>query len=114
MFKLQEESASIKWPVIVSVPQNGGKYTKQKFHLDFNVINIETAKDDFNTDDDETQNQAFFKTVITGFHDDVKDVNGEPLEFNDENLRRLINIPYVLSAIGVAYRDCISGHRRKN
>lgn len=113
MFKKQNKDTSTKWPVTVSIPQHGGTFQKAKFYMDFKPISIEAARQVFSDDGVMTSDDEFFQSVITGFYD-VQDEDGQAIQFNSTTLKELMDIPYVLAAVGKAYRDFISGQRAKN
>lgn len=112
MFKV-EEPKEIAWPVTVSIPRDGGETTKATFTGKFKVI--PTAE--FNAIYDNGGNDGdLIRNVMSGWGNDVADPDGNPMEFNEKNLDKLIAIPYVRTAMVAAYVDLSHGNkaRRKN
>lgn len=109
MFKV-EESKKIKWPVVVSIPRDGGEVTKATFTGEFKVI--PTAE--FNAIYDNGGNDGdMIRNVMTGWGNDVSDSEGNAMEFSPENLDKLIAIPYVRTAMVAAYMDLSHGNKAK-
>lgn len=111
MFKI-EKAKTIKWPVAVNIPRDGGKTTKATFNAEFNLLpqdELDTILRDGGNDQD------IGCAVLTGW-DGVAGDDGAPLSFSDEARDYLLKITYVRSAILAAYFQCASGREaaRKN
>lgn len=107
MFKVETQK-KIKWPVVVSIPRDGGEVTKATFTGEFKVI--PTAE--FNAIYDNGGNDGdMIRNTMIGWGNDVSDAEGNPMEFNPENLDKLIAIPYVRSAMVAAYIDLSHGRK---
>lgn len=108
MFKLLPNDAPVKWPVTVTIPQDGGRTTKHTFDVWFRVL-TQSELDEHGQSGD----QLFFATIVTGW-DRVGDIEGNALDFTPAALQQLVEIPYVREAIRFAYFECISGRAAKN
>lgn len=109
MFKLTEKR-SVKWPVTVDVPQDGGSTRPARFTVEFHLLDqsvIDAALTEARGD------AEFLIGVMQGW-DGVADEDGNPLEFSDASARRVLDIPYVRNAVLRAYFEAVSGGRRKN
>ena len=92
MFKLAEK-LTIKWPVTVNVPQDGGKTAEAVFEAEFDVVTqdevdaaIEAGKD-------------LLDRVLIGWNADLRNEAGEAIECNAESKAKLLNVTYVRTAL---------------
>lgn len=113
MFKISSEK-KVRWPVTVKIPADGGRYTKEAFQVEFDLIDqpridaiMEAAERPTSVD------VAFLREVVTGWTG-VRDEGDAEVSFAPEALERLLAIPYVRNAMVGAFFDCISGGRRGN
>lgn len=109
MFKLSDKT-SVKWPVNVEIPQDGGKTLTSRFTVDFRLLDqdeIDALSSDARND------QEFLRGVILGW-DGVADETGEPLPCTAVNITRLTKVPYVRRALLAAFFEAINGAARKN
>ena len=109
MFKIAEKKA-ITWPVVVEIPQDGGKTTKQTFTGEFEIV-----------DQDELNQLALegadlLARVFTGWEKGVGDEEGKDLPFSEEMRQKLLKITYVRRALFEAYGQIQHGRAapRKN
>lgn len=112
MFKIQSE-ASVKWPVTINIPRDGGDVTKAKCTVHFELI----PSDEFNAIYDNGGNdEDLLHRVVKGWGSDVADEDGNPLVFNEENLDKLLRISYARVGFVQGYMECSSGKAaaRKN
>lgn len=93
------------WPVVVQIPQNGGKTTRAEFRADFIVLPTDELAE---VEDDDLHR------VITGWSGVAEEDGKTEIPFSADNLRRLLRIPYVRVGLLAAYRNCLAGHRAKN
>ena len=108
MFKLQKPE-SVKWPVEVNIPRDGGHTTKATFNAQFRIID----QDEFSgIYDQKGTDRDLISRVCVGWDQTVCDESGEPIPFSEEALDSMVNIPYVRTAMVKAYLDCANG--RKN
>lgn len=104
-------SETYKWPVSISFPVDGGKYKEHKITLEYKRIPAskiaELGQSEGISDID------YVKQIVVGW--DLKDKDGEPLDFNDDNLTKLVNIPGAGAAIAQAFYESVTGAaKRKN
>lgn len=110
MFKLIKitEMKPVAWPVMVSVPQDGGNVRKQSFTAHFQVLpgpEFSAIYDKGGNDED------LLRSVVTGFGSDLQDQQGIVIPFSPENLEELIAVSYVRSAMVSAYLDLSNGRK---
>ena len=113
MFDVAKASEEIvtAWPVIIDVPKSGGKSTRHKAHVDFQVFDQDKL-DEMQLLGDDIQ---FLKKVIVGWHDKDFGQAGIPMEFNEENLEKVLKIAYVRMAMLREYQNVVGfGGKRKN
>lgn len=114
MFKLTDIK-SVKWPVTVNVPQDGGTVKKYEFTAQFELIGQKEYDDFYKPAKGEEpageKDVGLTRRVLTGWGNDVCDEDGNPIEFNAENLERMISKPYARVAIVNAYFDCAYGNK---
>lgn len=110
MFKIASKR-TVKWPVVVNVPQDGGTTRSEKFTCEFVIMDqsvIDETLSDANSND-----IAFLADVVHDW-DGVVDDGSQPIDCNDDTKKMLFDIPYVRSAVLRAYFDAVNGGRRKN
>lgn len=111
MFKIEEQK-SVKWPVTVSIPRDGGRTTKATFTVEFELIPEDEKsaiyKDGGNDED-------LLRRTVVNF-EGVADSDDNPIPFSEEALDKLIKITYVRTAMTNAYLECSFGKAaaRKN
>jgi hypothetical protein len=98
--------ASFKWPVSVSVP-NDGKYESHTFTAVFKSLK-KSEIDSLENDD-----AKFIKGVLLGW-EDVLDENNEEIPFNKENLAAMIDDIRWSVAVIRTYYKCINDVVEKN
>lgn len=105
---------TFRWPVVVMVPMDGGKFDEQTFEVDFARLSAgEIADIGLAVGTGKSDEFDGFKRLIKGWAG-VED-GGVPLPFNDDNLRKVLGIPGASVAILVAFREATSEvGRRKN
>ena len=100
-------------PVTINIPRDGGNVTKAKCTVHYELI----SQDEFTAIYDNGGNdEDLLHRVIKGFGSDVADEDGNPLAFNDDNLDKLLRVPYVRVGFVHGYLECSSGKAaaRKN
>ena len=108
MFKLAEK-LTVKWPVTVNVPHDGGKTAEAVFEAEFDVVTqdevdaaIEAGKD-------------LLDRVLIGWNADLRNEAGEAIECNAESKAKLLNVTYVRTALLAAWVEIRNGAgARKN
>lgn len=102
------------WPVSIQVPADGGSFSKESLELKFKRIAqsrlnelMEGAKDESVKDED------FAREVVVGWRG-VSDDAGNEIQFSDEGLKALLDIPTMGSAIVISYLESLAGAKAKN
>lgn len=110
MFKLVKmtEMKSINWPVMVSVPQDGGNVMKYSFTADFNLLSGPDFQAIYNKGGND---EDLLRSVVVGFGADLQDQQGAVIPFSAENLEAVIAVPYVRGAMVNAYLDLSNGRK---
>jgi hypothetical protein len=113
MFKIAEAPLTYTWPVTVSIPANGGKYTKATLTAEFQALDQDRIDAIIGG---EAEIDADLLTECLVGWKGVQDADGAELPVSDEGRVRLLKIPYVRSALVRAFFESISGGaaRRKN
>jgi len=111
MFRIANNDDAIRWPVTIPVPQPGGSIKEAKIYVHFKVKN-QNEIDDLSASGEDV---VFFSAVIGGpGWEGVQDEDGTELKYTEENLSKLLQIPYVKTAMVQAYFLFIAGVSRKN
>lgn len=108
-FKLKD-SNTVKWPITVNTPQDGGGYKPQKFTGIIELIDYDVFQETLENEDSDA---ALFLAVLKGWENVVDDTGAE-IEFSDELALRLSKVVYFRLAVIRAYRDAIQGGAEKN
>lgn len=114
MFKISQKP-TYKWPVTVSIPDDGGKFTKGTFTAEFKAL----SQDEIDTiikagrDGDETSD--ILHEALIGWSA-VQDADGSDLPYSEEAKAKLLRMAYVRFALLDAFFNSINGGgaRRKN
>lgn len=110
MFKMSDKT-TVKWPVNVEIPQDGGKVLANRFTVEFKLLD----QDQIDIVTRETGNdRQFLQQVIHDWPDEVADETGQPLPCTPANIDRLTKIPYVRRALLAAFFEAVTGAVRKN
>lgn len=113
MFKLSQ-SQDYSWPVTVSLPADGGKFSKETFDARFLRI-PQTRIDELRAQAESAEkisDHAIAREVLVGWSGITDD--GDEVPFSPANLERVLNLPGVAAAIVMAFLESLSGSRRKN
>jgi len=116
MFKIAA-SRTIAWPVVIPVPQDGGRVQKFEIQAEFLML-LKSSLDEVTSaarSDGDDGDLALLREVLVGWSR-VCDEAGNPIEFNAEARDALIDIPYVRLALLKSYFEASSGSAasRKN
>jgi hypothetical protein len=103
-----KKTASIKWPVTVQKAADGGKFKEYKFDAVFKEI----GRDRFNELIDEGD-EALTNEILLGW-EKIQDEEGNPIEFNEENKKALLDDFTAMKAVIEAYGKLITGGIEKN
>lgn len=113
MFKLIQPE-SYTWPIVVSVPVDGGRTEKQTFDGTFKRLSqsrIEEIKALIEKND--VTDVSLAKEVLVGWHG-VVDAAGEEVPFSEKSRDGLLDVPLVATSVVMAFLESLSGARRKN
>lgn len=107
------------WPVNFSMPVDDGKHEKVNFKCKFKRIKqteVEKYQQKFSTTDLKKMFEAArecAKKVVVGWTD-VMDEDGNQIDFNEENLNELLEIPALSIAVSTSYVNSLTEAKRKN
>ena len=107
MFKV-EAPKEITWPVTVSTPRDGGNVVRATFtgkfkilsNAEFNAIYLKGGSD-----------EDLARAVLVGWEGNLCDESGASMEFNEENLCKLVAIPFRRIAVVDAYLELSQGKK---
>lgn len=103
-------SNTVKWPVTVNVPQDGGTFKTQKFTGYIELIDYDAFQETLESDDSDA---ALMLAVLKGW-ENVQDESGAEAEFTQQVAEQLSKIPYFRLGVIRAYRDAVQGGAAKN
>ncbi|SFK92021.1 hypothetical protein SAMN05216302_102112 [Nitrosomonas aestuarii] len=109
MFKVSKPQ-SVKWPVEVNTPRDGGGTTKGTFNVQFRILDDDEFSGIY---DRGGKDKDLLADVCVGWDQKLCDENGEPIPFSEEQLEALVKIPYIRTAMVSAYLDCSNGRAAK-
>lgn len=104
------EGDTYEWPVTVQVPRKG-KHVPVKFTATFKLVEqpeIEAAMRD--ADRDESMDQRLLDTALCGW-DGFNDVDGDPIEYTDENRRQALDTTFIRVGLVSAFFESMSGDK---
>jgi hypothetical protein len=105
---VRKRSATVKWPVTVNVPADGGNFTEATFNAHFRNI----GRADFNKlaaqGDD-----ALIEAVLVGW-DDMSDEDGKEILFSAATLKEQLDDYQWVQGTIAAYLEMLNGAKRKN
>lgn len=109
MFKLAAVK-KVSWPVDVQIPQDGGKVVRARFSAVFEILSTEDYDESANAGED------VLRRTLIGWDDLMNEAGNAAVPFVEEAKAALLKIPYVRSALMVAYLQAASGREapRKN
>lgn len=107
-FRLADPEATYRTPVAIAVPAAGGRTEKLGCILHFRLLGATEVRD-LALEGDE----AYLAGILAGW-EEVSDFDGEPLEFNEENVEKLARIGYFTRSVAAAYDRFSQGLPVKN
>lgn len=118
MFKLSDVADTYPWTITIKMPYNGS-YKKTTVKVDFyrlphdeRVRLLEMIQSTSTVDDTENVESDFFDKILAGWHDgQIKDEDGEDLEFNEDSKRQLLAISEFRQALIDGYFDSVAGNK---
>lgn len=102
MFVLNKERLVKSWPVSVVLPADGGEVIKEKITLDLIIQDMQAGSQIIQG------NMDIFKRAIVGWSD-IEDINGNNLEFSEQNRELLFENPFFVMAAAKAYQQAANG-----
>lgn len=118
MFKLSDVTDTYPWTITIMMPHNGS-YKKLPVKVNFNrlphderVTLMERIQSTNGVEHTEDVENDFFDKVLAGWHDgQIKDEDGEDLEFNEDSKRQLLTISEFRQALIDGYFDSVAGNK---
>ena len=114
MFKVSKNRVVKDWPVVIAVPQDGGKIMKYEAKVDFEMI-TQTEHDAIYTN--AGNDITLLNRVVSGWPEgQFQSDDEQPLLFNEQSKTTLFEISYVRQAFIAAYLLAFNGRegQRKN
>ena len=112
MFKLSL-SESYLWPVVIEVPESGGRFVKFTFDAEFKRVSQTRISEIIEQHGKgELQYPELIKEVLVGWKG-ISDGSDE-MPFSHGNLEKLLNIVGASSAIADSFIKSLSGSKTKN
>ena len=125
MFKMTSGPLSVERKVTVNIPGQGNVIGQQTFFATFEIIGDEERQEivlgegNF-LDGGLAGTKALLRRVLVGWREvgqvdsEEEDSNAEPFDFNEENVKKMIDIPYVRIALVESYDHAAAGRKVKN
>lgn len=102
-------SQTYTWPVIVSMPADGGRYERQEFTAEFlRLPTSEFEKIQGEINDGAVTDRMLAERVLRGW-EKVQDADGAELPFTTDNRDTLLEIPGAVRGIVAAFFESQSG-----
>lgn len=121
MFKKAAPSSTYDWPVVVNVPEDGGRWSRHTFVAKFKRFTKDEANALTERIGEEKANGEPYEhldlacEVMAGWNEDVVDADGKPIPYSEQELRELCNLyPMTVGAIFSAWLDSFSKGKEKN
>jgi len=116
MLKLDdsEETLIKNWPVIINVPQDSGATQKHEITADFLLL-PQDQLDELLASSRESEGSVdadILRRVVRRLGD-VADADGKPLDYTPALLDRMIQRPYIRSALVTTYFEAAAGKKAK-
>lgn len=105
MFKLATMQ-TVRWPVTVSIPQDGGKTVKATFHATFLMLKQPEFDEVYKSGGNDTE---LLRKVTKGWESDLVGEDGAPMSFTPENVEAMVTTSYVRLAMTNAYLELFHG-----
>ena len=106
-FKITQKPTFIS-RVTVETPNQKGGFDKSPFNAEFRRCGMDEIEELRKLPQKEV-----LEKVLVGWSDLIDDDN-QPVDFNEDNLRALLNIPPALLALGAAFWESLFKAREKN
>jgi hypothetical protein len=100
---------TVKWPVKVRTPIDGGRFRDEEFTGEFRILPQSTV-DDF---DPTTIDRTLLQTALIGW-DGLEDEDKTPIPFDEETKAEVLDDPMIRKALIDAYAEAVKGRRPKS
>lgn len=110
MFKISQ-SETYSWPVRVQIPTDDGKFHTHSFTAHFRRLPQSRFEELLAA---EAKDRDIAAAVMSGWGDDVLDVDDNPVPFSETTLVQFLDFPGVAGAVVIAYAESLQGAKRKN
>ena len=109
-----DQSDSYKWPIKISIPQDGGRMEPSTFDGEFKRVTQSRIREMGEMiDKGELSDYELVAEVLIGWKG-ITDSNGEEIKFSQTNLQKLVDVPMAATSIAEAFFNSIAGAKRKN
>ena len=113
MFVLNK-NGSYSWPVIFSVPADGGKVEKKSFEVTYKRLPQSKLKKVLDeVEESKVTDIDFCKDVVIGWKG-IQDEDGNELQFSESSLESLLDYPMLAKTLVLTYIESLSGAKAKN
>lgn len=114
MFKISDDDTKIikSRPVVINIPGDGGAITKADITADFVILPQNEVDDLIAAARDGDGDADMLRKVWCGWSG-VQDAGGNTVEYSEAARDKLLNIPYVRSALLQAYFKSASGEKAR-
>ena len=99
----------VKWPVVIKLPQNGGKTVDKEVTATFDLITQSESAPLIREGGD----KALLLRVTSNW-EGIVDESGAAIQCNDTNKAQLFDVDFVQRAFALAYMKAVSGVAAKN
>ena len=105
---IRKKVASVRWPVTVEIPSDGGKFEKQLFNVTFKLL----GRSEFTKLADKGDVELL-EAVLEGW-DEIVDEDGTAVLFTAANRKGFLDDPYFCRGVIKAYLESLDGAQVKN
>ena len=112
MFTIRENH-TFKRKVTVNVPNDKGGFSAESFMAEFKAVDQDEARRLYESMNEESRDQNVLAEVFIGF-ENVKDPDGNSIEYSDQVRDQLMKIPYVSIPLISAFWQGLAGQKVKN
>lgn len=101
---------TVKWPVTIPVPADGGSHVNQNVEIEFKLLEQPEIDQAVNSGDPDV---TLFNVCVVGWKQ-IQDESGKEMDYSDTLRCGLANMPYFRTAVINAYREVMQGGATKN
>lgn len=109
-----EEILIKKWPVLVSTPKDGGSVTTHEILVDYSLLPQDEMDSllEASRDVEGTSDEYVLRRVVKNVSG-IEDEAGNPIEYSEALLNRMVKRPNIRSAMMSAYFEAAVGKKAK-